>query len=166
MKFFQNIVNLRTLTLTFVISLYSCISFGNLTDSGSIQKVLDKDKQYFLESQKEIKAGSSKLDALTKYVKSLRDINTMSCPKSFRYAFLEHVQVWEGVVHQMKERESSSLNKFLVGLFALFIGQPQFAISLFLNELQEEGVDTSQVYESWNKVEVEALKYDVKIQND
>ncbi|WP_235597462.1 hypothetical protein [Leptospira santarosai] len=74
MKFFQNIVNLRTLTLTFVISLYSCISFGNLTDSGSIQKVLDKDKQYFLESQKEIKAGSSKFDALTKYVKSLRDI--------------------------------------------------------------------------------------------
>ncbi|OOV43066.1 hypothetical protein B1J93_08805 [Leptospira kirschneri serovar Pomona] len=145
------------------LSTHYCISFGNLTDAGSIQRVLDKDKHYFLESQKEIKAGATKIDALSKYVKSLRNINTDYCPRNFRYAFLEHVQAWENIIHQMKEKESSTFKSFFVGLFALFVGQPQFAIGVFLNELQEDGVDTSKVFTTWNQVEIEALKYDVQI---
>ncbi|WP_017213247.1 hypothetical protein [Leptospira noguchii] len=145
------------------LSTHYCISFGNLTDAGSIQRVLDKDKHYFLESQKEIKAGATKIDALSKYVKSLRNINTDYCPRNFRYAFLEHVQAWENIIHQMKEKESSTFKSFFVGLFALFVGQPQFAIGVFLNELQEDGVDTSKIFTTWNQVEIEALKYDVQI---
>ncbi|WP_061244087.1 hypothetical protein [Leptospira interrogans] len=145
------------------LSIFSCISLGNLTDAGSIQMVLDKDKHYFLESQKEIKAGAKKIDALSKYVKLLRSINTDYCPRNFRFAFLEHVQAWENMIHQMKEKESSTFKSFFVGLFALFVGQPQFAIGVFLNELQEDGVDTSKVFNTWNQVEIEALKYDVQI---
>ncbi|UOG50908.1 hypothetical protein [Leptospira noguchii] len=46
----------------------------------------------------------------------------------------------------MKEKESSTFKSFIVGLFALFVGQSQFAIGVFLNELQEDGVDTSKVF--------------------
>ncbi|TGL47633.1 hypothetical protein EHQ61_14850 [Leptospira wolffii] len=93
----------------------------------------------------------------------MRRIDTSDCPRGFRNAYLKHVQAWETVVQKMKEKETSSNSRLLIGLFAFFIGQPQIALSTFLSELQSEGVDTSSIRDTWNNVEIEAQKYDVRI---
>nr|EMN22549.1 hypothetical protein LEP1GSC063_2812 [Leptospira santarosai serovar Arenal str. MAVJ 401] len=81
----------------------------------------------------------------------------------FRNAYLRHIQAWEQVVQSMKDKETASTSRLLIGIFSLFIGQPQIALTSFLSELQAEGVDTSSVRTTWNEVELEAQKYNAAI---
>ncbi|MBM9575538.1 hypothetical protein JWG45_00085 [Leptospira sp. 201903070] len=152
------------LILPIYLSLISNCSFVRKQIYGSeIKAVLAQDEAAYNSSQKDIEAGATKTQALSTYTKSMRKIDTSDCPMGFRNAYLRHIQAWEQVVQSMKDKETASTSRLLIGLFSLFIGQPQVALTSFLSELQAEGVDTSPIRTTWNEVELQAQKYDAVI---
>ncbi|WP_061298820.1 hypothetical protein [Leptospira borgpetersenii] len=161
-------MNIKLTQILFLLPIYlfliSDCSFVRKRIYGSeIKSVLAQDQAAYNSSQKDIEAGATKTEALSAYTKVMRKIDTSDCPMKFRNAYLRHIQAWEQVVQSMKNKETESTSRLLIGLFSLFIGQPQIALSSFLSELQSEGVDTSSTRETWNEVELEAQRFNATI---
>nr|WP_232420910.1 hypothetical protein [Leptospira interrogans] len=155
--------NTNIITLTSLHLISDCSFVRKRIIGSEIKAVLAQDEAAYNSAQKDIEAGATKTQALLAYTKSMRKIDISDCPMGFRNAYLRHIQAWEQVVQSMKDKETATTSRLLIGLFSLFIGQPQIALSSFLSELQAEGVDTSSIRTTWNEVEIEAQSYNVII---
>ncbi|TGK20295.1 hypothetical protein EHO61_05270 [Leptospira fluminis] len=116
-----------------------------------------------MEKLRKIEAGMPAIDAYSDYAKAMRSIDTSYCPPEFQQAFLKHVHSWENFVDRLNDRKDTQLRRVFVSIIGLLIGNPAVTMGPIFRELEENGVDISEIRESWQNVESVSLKYGYRV---
>lgn len=95
-----------------------------------------------------------------RYVGGMRAIDLSHCPPDFQVAYLRHVHAWDSAQQEMAHNQG--LSGVIKGFFGGIVG-PVAGYDVYNTASKEHEGAIRAITESWNDVELIALKYGVSL---
>jgi hypothetical protein len=139
-----------------VLGAIAIISLGS--GRPEIEAVLAQDTALSVQRDQYIQTGYPPANVATWYTQQLRAIDTRSCPRDFRDAFMRHGDAWEGFAAQLAQQPQGTVDALWMG-FVNSLGGELDGGTRRLTDVHNASADA--VRRSWQEVRHVAADHDV-----